>query len=45
MSKDYIKIDNIWRNVRDKVLQNINCTLESMGKNINDYALVDYKSW
>ena len=43
MSKDFRQLNGVVLNVRTKVLQSIASTLESMGKDINSYNLVDFK--
>ena len=44
MSKDYTKLTNLTKeNVRKKALLRINSIMESMGKDINNYALIDDK--
>ncbi|KAK3222114.1 hypothetical protein Dsin_009139 [Dipteronia sinensis] len=42
LSEDYNKMNTVLSNLTIKTLQSINSTLELMGKNINDYHLVDY---
>ena len=43
MSEDFRQLNGVVLNVRTKVLQSIASTLESMGKDINSYNLVDFK--
>ncbi|KAL5575313.1 hypothetical protein UlMin_017012 [Ulmus minor] len=43
MSEDYYKLNISKIDIKIKVLQQLNCMLESMGKNINDYQIVPYE--
>ena len=43
MSEDFRQLNGVVLNVRTKVLKSIASTLESMGKDINSYNLVDFK--
>ncbi|KAL5581528.1 hypothetical protein UlMin_013970 [Ulmus minor] len=42
MSKDYSQLNISFFDVTNKALQHLACMLESMGKNINQYHLVNY---
>ena len=43
MSEEFRQLNGVVLNLRTKVLQSIASTLESMGKDINSYNLVDFK--